>query len=113
MESIEYKEWLKSLKPGDMVAIETITGGPVFRTVVRLTKTQIVLNNSQRFYISSGTIVGGSAFRRTSIMPVTAEIKEKVERSALIYRIKKSDIRALKTSALIEILSIIESRTRP
>ncbi len=110
---MEYKDWLKSLKPGDMVAIETITGGPVFRTVVRLTKTQIVLNNSQRFYICSGTVVGGSAFSRTSIMPVTAEIEEKAERSKLIYRIKRSDIRALKTSALIEILSIIDNETRP
>ena len=113
MESIEYKEWLKSLKPGDMVAIETITGGPVFRTVVRLTKTQIVLNNSQRFYICSGTLVSGSFYHKTILIPVTAEIKEKAERSALIYRIKRSDIRALKTSALIEILSIIESETRP
>ena len=114
MESIEYKEWLKSLKPGDIVAVENITGGPVFRTVFRLTKTQIVLNNSQRFYISSGTIVGGSSYHKTIlILPVTAEIKEKAERSALIYRIKKSDIRALKTSDLIEILSIIESETRP
>ena len=113
MESIEYKDWLKSLKPGDIVAIETIAGGPVFRTVVRLTKTQIVLNSSQRFYICSGTIVGGSYYHKTILMPVTAEIKEKVERSELIYRIKKSDIRSLKTSDLIEILSIIESRTRP
>ena len=110
---MERSDWLKSLKPGDIVAIETITGGPVFRTVIRLTKTQIVLNNSQRFYISSGTIVGGSSYHKTILMPVTAEIKEKAERSALIYMIKKSDIRALKTSALIEILSIIESETRP
>ena len=113
MESIEYKEWLKSLKPGDKVVIETITGGHVFRKVVRLTKTQIVLDNAMKFYISSGLVVGGSSYHKTILMPVTAEIKEKAERSALIYRIKKSDIRALKTSALIEILSIIESETRP
>ena len=113
MENIEYKDWLKSLKPGDEVAIETITGGYVLRKVSRLTKTQIVLDNCQKFYISSGLLVGGSPYRRTSIIPVTAEIKEKAERSALIYRIKKSDIRSLKTSALIEILSIIESEMRP
>lgn len=113
MESIEYKEWLKSLKPGDKVVIETITGGPVFRKVVRLTKTQIVLDNAMKFYMSSGLVVGGSCYRSIRILPVTAEIKEKSERSALVYRIKKSDIRALKTSALIEILSIIESETRP
>ena len=110
---MERSDWLKSLKPGDKVAIETITGGYVLRKVSRLTKTQIVLDNLQKFYISSGQLVGGSYYRSTSIIPVTAEMKEKVERSALIYRIKKSDIRALKTSALIEILSIIESRTRP
>ena len=113
MESIEYKDWLKSLKPGDIVAIETITGGHVFRTVVRLTKTQIVLDNAMKFYISSGLSVGGSFYHKTIIIPVTAEIKETVERSTLIYRIKKSDIRALKTSALIEILSIIDKETRP
>ena len=113
MESIEYKDWLKSLKPGDMVAIETINGGHVFRKVFRLTKTQIVLNNSQRFYICSGTIVGGSSYHKTILIPVTAEIKEKAERSALIYRIKKSDISAVSIESLRKILSIIESETRP
>ncbi len=72
MERIEYEDWLKSLKPGDKVAIETITGGYVLRKVVRLTKTQIVLDNSQKFYISSGLIVGGSFYHKTSIVPVTA-----------------------------------------
>lgn len=110
---MEYKDWLQSLKPGDEVAIETITGGYVLRKVSRLTKTQIVLDNSQKFYISSGQLVGGSHYRSTSIIPVTAEIKETIERSTLIYRIKKSDIGALKTSALIEILSIIDNETRP
>jgi len=110
---MEYKEWLKSLKPGDIVAIETITGGPVFRKVARITKTQIVLDNSQKFYMSSGLSIGGSFYHKTSIIPVTAEIKKTAERSKLIYRIKRSDIRALKTSALIEILSIIDNETRP
>ena len=110
---MEYKDWLQSLKPGDKVAIETINGGYVLRKVSRLTKTQIVLDNSQKFYISSGLSVGGSFYHKTSIIPITAEMKETVERSTLIYRIKKSDIRALKTSALIEILSIIDNETRP
>ena len=110
---MEYKDWLQSLKPGDKVAIETINGGYVLRKVVRLTKTQIVLDNSQRFYMSSGLSIGGSFYHKTSIIPVTAEIKETAERSTLIYRIKKSDIGALKTSALIEILSIIDNETRP
>lgn len=113
MENIEYKDWLKSLKLGDKVAVETITGGHVFRKVVRLTKTQIVLDNSQRFYMSSGIIVGGSFYRRIRILPVTAEIKEKAERSALIYRIKKSDINGLSIESLRKILSIIESEKRP
>ena len=110
---MEYKDWLQSLKLGDKVVIETITSGPVFRKVVRLTKTQIVLDNAMKFYISSGLSIGGSFYHKTSIIPVTAEIKETAERSTLIYRIKKSDIGALKTSALIEILLIIESETRP
>ena len=110
---MEREDWLKSLKPGDEVAIETITCGYIARKIDRLTKTQIVLDNGMKFYISNGMIVGGYAFSRTSIMPVTAEIKEKAERSTLIYRIKKSDIGALKTSALIEILSIIDNETRP
>jgi len=113
MESIEYKDWVKSLKPGDKVAVETITGGHVFRKVVRLTKTQIVLDNSQKFYMSSGMSIGGSFYHKTSIMPVTAEIDEKAERSALIYRIKKSYLSAVSIESLRQILSIIESETRP
>ena len=110
---MEYKEWLKSLKPGDEVAIETITGGYVLRTVARLTKTQIVLDNSQKFYISSGLIVGGSHYRSTRIIPVTAEIKEIMERSTLIYNIRKSHLYDISTESLRKILSIIESEMRP
>ena len=110
---MERSDWLKSLKPGDKVVIETITGGHVFRKVVRLTKTQIVLDNSQRFYMSTGLSIGGSFYHKTKIIPVTAEINETVERSLLIYRIKKSDISDVSTESLRKILSIIESETRP
>lgn len=113
MERIEYEDWLQSLKPGDKVAIETITGGHVLRKVARLTKTQIVLDNLQKFYISSGLIVGGSSYRSTSIIPVTAEIKETIERSTLIYNIRKSHLYDISTESLRQILSIIESETRP
>ena len=113
MENIEYKDWLKSLKPGDKFAIETITGSYVLRKVARLTKTQIVLDNSQKFYISSGLLVGGSHYRSTSIIPVTAEMKEVMERSTLIYNIRKSHLYDISTESLRQILSIIESETRP
>jgi len=113
MENIEYKDWLKSLKPGDKFAIETITGSYVLRKVARLTKTQIVLDNSQKFYISSGLIVGGSHYRSTRIIPVTAEIKEIMERSTLIYNIRKSHLYDISTESLRQILSIIESEARP
>ena len=110
---MEYKEWLKSLKPGDKVAIETINGGYVFRTVVRLTKTQIVLDNSQKFYISSGLSVGGSFYHKTSIIPITAEMKETLEKYRLIKIIKKYDLSLLNTSSLMEILFIMRNETRP
>lgn len=113
MENIEYKDWLKSLKPGDKFAIETITGSYVLRKVARLTKTQIVLDNSQKFYISSGLLVGGSHYRSTRIIPVTAEIKEIMERSTLIYNIRKSHLYDISTESLRQILSIIESEARP
>jgi len=110
---MEYKDWLQSLKTGDDVAIETITGGYVLRKVSRLTKTQIVLDNSQKFYISSGQLVGGSHYRSTSIIPVTAEIRETIERSILIYNIKKSHLYYISTESLRQILYIIDSETRP
>ena len=110
---MEYKDWLKSLKPGDKVAIETITGSYFFKNVARLTKTQIVLDNCQKFYISSGLGVGGSVYRRISIIPVTAEIKESIERSTLIHNIRKSHLYDISTESLRHILSIIESETRP
>ncbi len=110
---MEYKDWLKSLKPGDEVAIETITGGYVLRKVSRLTKTQIVLDNSQKFYISSGLLVEGSFYHKTSIIPVTAEIKESLEKYRLIKIIKKYDLSLLNTSSLMEILSIMRNEARP
>ena len=113
MERIEYEDWLKSLKPGDKVAIETITGGHVLRKVARLTKTQIVLDNSQKFYISSGLIVGGSFYHKTSIIPITAEMKETLEKYRLIKIIKKYDLTLLNTSSLMEILFIMRNETRP
>jgi len=113
MERIEYEDWLKSLKPGDKVAIETITVGYVFRKVARLTKTQIVLDNSQKFYISSGLIVGGSFYHKTSIIPITAEMKETLEKYRLIKIIKKYDLSLLNTSSLMEILFIMRNETRP
>ena len=113
MENIEYKDWLKSLKPGDKFAIETITGSYVLRTVARLTKTQIVLDNSQKFYMSSGLSVGGSFYHKTSIIPITAEMKETIERSTLIYKIRKSHLYDISIESLRKILSIIESETRP
>ena len=113
MENIEYKDWLQSLKPGDELAIETITVGYVFRKVARLTKTQIVLDNSQKFYISSGLIVGGSFYHKTSIIPITAEMKETLEKYRLIKIIKKYDLSLLNTSSLMEILFIMRNETRP
>lgn len=110
---MEYKDWLQSLKPGDDVAIETITGGYVLRKVSRLTKTQIVIDNSHKFYISSGTLVGGSFYHKTSIIPVTAEIKETLEKYRLIKIIKKYDLSLLNTSSLMEILFIMRNETRP
>jgi hypothetical protein len=110
---MSYIDWLKNLKPGDKVAIETITGGYVIKKIARLTKTQIVLENCQKFYISSGLLVGGSALRRTSIMPVAAEIKEAIEKSTLIHKISKSHLHSISIESLTKILSIIESETRP
>jgi len=110
---MEYKDWLKSLKPGDEVAIETITGGYVLRKVSRLTKTQIVLDNCQKFYISSGIIVGGYFYHKTSIVPITAEMKESLEKYRLIKIIKKYDLSLLNTSSLMEILSIMRNEARP
>ena len=110
---MEYKDWLQSLKPGDEVAIETITGGYVLRKVSRLTKTQIVLDNSQKFYISSGLLVGGSFYYKTSIVPITAEMKESLEKYRLIKIIKKYDLSLLNTSSLMEILFIMRNDTRP
>jgi len=110
---MEYKDWLQSLKTGDDVAIETITGGYVLRKVSRLTKTQIVLDNSQKFYISSGLLVEGSFYHKTSIVPITAEMKESLEKYRLIKIIKKYDLSLLNTSSLMEILSIMRNEARP
>jgi hypothetical protein len=72
-----------------------------------------VLDNSQKFYISSGLSVGGSFYHKTSIVPITAEMKESLEKYRLIKIIKKYDLSLLNTSSLMEILFIMRNETRP
>ena len=111
---MEYKDWLKSLQPGDRVVIETTNGCYFLRKVARLTKTQIVIDNFHKFYLSGGHLVGGSlSHNRTRIVPFTKEKNERIERMRLINSIKKSYLSDISIESLRQILSIIESETRP
>ena len=82
------KDWFKSLKVGDNVAIEktdNMNKGFFQGIVQRFTKTMILIRVKQgksmtpyRFYLESGDAVGGDPYHRPILHEMTLEIKEKI-----------------------------------
>jgi hypothetical protein len=111
---------LQNVKQNDVVCVRIFTEhGPYWDTVrvKRLTKTQIITADDQRFWKKDGSAFGGMAlFKR--IYPLTeerakaihdtklqqAELKKKRK---LIFRIKRSDLKKLSSGQLEQVNLII------
>jgi len=104
---MENKEWLESLKPGDHVALNGSCNSYLIRVVSRLTKTLIVLDNGYRIRRNSGRIAGSSIRNKSSITPVTDEIRSKIRAGNLKYKISMIDFKSLSNEKLERILAIV------
>lgn len=83
-------ESLENLEAGDKVFYDSRSTIGI-ETIVRLTKTQIVLKNGQRFRKKSGWLIGGDAWSATMIRVLTPKRIEavtlvKLRRKARVLR---------------------------
>ena len=100
-------EWLNALDVGSEVAVSGSWHSSIDH-IDRVTKSQLILKNGQRFKRVNGYLVGGSAWSSLSINPVTDEIREKLERDNLLYRIGKFDMKKISTPKLKIILATLK-----
>lgn len=105
------REWLESLKPGDVVAVEYSHGsnGRTFglRKVGRVTATQVVTNNGDRFRKVTGRLVGQDGYYFTTLVPPTDEIRLSILRERLVVRLNAVPWRALPLETLEKIVALL------
>lgn len=102
-------DWLQNVKVGDEVASSGNFGTPSILKVTRITKTHIV-TGQQRWRKSDGLLVGAHSYYRR-IQPLTAEIREKIERAHLLRWLTDFEDRAVRNpkETPIEILRAVKS----
>ena len=103
---------LKDLVVGDDVLVEGINHRHIAK-VDKVTKTQIVVNNT-RFRRDSGWQCSGDSWSRKSISVPTekeiSDIKEENFRKTLIYAISSFDFKRLSTDKLKQVYNIVKGK---
>ena len=103
---------LKDLVAGDEVLVTGIYHRRIAK-VDRVTKTQIIVDNT-RFRRDSGWQYGGDSWSRKSIFVPTekeiSEIKEENLRKNLIYTISSFDFKRLSTDELKQVYNIVKGK---
>ena len=88
-------DWLQELKPGDKALVREGRSDYNQRTavtVVKVTRTQIVLENDRRFHRDSGQSLAGGDWHRSYLEQATPEacealaLQERMERQAQVWR---------------------------
>jgi hypothetical protein len=111
---------LQNLKQNDTVCVRIYTDhGPYWDElkVNRLTKTQIITSDNQRFWKKDGTAFGGKAFCKR-IYPLTEELVKIIEKTKsqhdearqkrkLIFKIKRCNLNHLPLDQLTQISAIM------
>lgn len=83
---IDCSKWLESLKVGDEVALSDNWHEYSIMKVTKVTATQIVTKYG-RYRKKDGFLVGGSGYLRSSICPLTNEIKYKIKKLYLTNKL--------------------------
>lgn len=98
--NIENKKlWLESLKAGDEVAADASMGGSRICRVVKVTATQIVLENT-RYRRSDGLMIGSTAYRTSYIHPVDDKVRADVLARALSHRARCGELHKMSLANL-------------
>jgi hypothetical protein len=103
-----YKQWLKSLKAGDEVAIRYHNSSQYeLATVDRVTSTGKVRVGIKLFSPNGVCMVKGTGFIYY-LEPVTDYVRESIKRDRLLKRIDSVNFNDLSTDVLEEIVKILE-----
>lgn len=70
-ESVPFTDYLSNLKEGDMVITMRHSSSLFRERVAKVTKTQIVLANTNRYKMTDGSKVGGTRWQTDCIIPPT------------------------------------------
>lgn len=103
--------WKQELKKGDKVIVAAKYNHYV-KTVVRTTKTQIVLDDNTKYRISNGNLVGGGDWCTERIIQYSEEREQKINedriRQTIINKLDRITFSDLSTDQLKEIYKVIQ-----
>lgn len=110
----EKPNWRESLKAGDEVMV---AGGFSARPqhlakVVKVTETQIVLPNNERYDKFTGYRRGDSAYNRCFLLEVTPEGRTKVAVANARYDLRKADWSKVSDDEVCRIAEIVRAAER-
>ncbi len=109
------KEWLKNLKTGDEVAVDSAMYGAgsvwsIYK-VSHTTATQIhvaMRNSVTKYRRESGREIGGDTYHSTEIVPVTDEIRAGIKRHKLLASLRAVKWETLTTAHLESVVEIVK-----
>lgn len=107
---MDEKEWLGSLKPGDMVAYESnLFIGPKYAVsqVDHITPSgQIVVRGGRRFWPDGREITSNT--RRSRLEPISDKIRDEIHKCKVVSDLRGHDWSTVSLEKLQRILAIIE-----
>jgi hypothetical protein len=103
--------WIDELKPGDVVAVRIEYGSRhVLHTVARLTTTQVILDNGDRFRRATGGEITSSAWNRSILEFPTEKIRAEVLRRIQLDRLKHAKWHELSDHQLARGVAILDEK---
>ncbi len=100
-------EWLQSLKAGDKVAYATNWHGHIIDTVGSTTRTMIRIGSSE-FNRKDGYRRGGSrGYGYVQLEPVTDAIRDSVDKTRLVYRLRDVKWKDLDLTILRQVAALL------
>ena len=100
------KEWIKNLKAGDKVVIETNNYGKSITSVVKITPKGFINTESGKQFNPDGSQRGGSTWNYSSLSQLTDEVLLEFKKKRLVNKCKEIDFSKLSIDDLEQILNI-------
>lgn len=106
------KNFIDDLKPGDTVIVSRSHHPSTLSTVVKLTKTQIILSSGSRFRKKDGWGVGGDRWCTDRLEEATPEKVSKIQRMRLAQKLATTKWYDLELNTLRKVAEILDNQQR-